>query len=220
MSLQSAATTLGYVRQSPFVLTAPEVAAATEYLSRAARSGATLVGLPTLTVDEADHPSPQRLDADAQEEALAAALGTGGLSQTGLWAATVAATGATMGMIDLTGHPDFAVPFALEWSAINALLTEAGQRSERAVWIGRKPGTPAYVPHYAGIDVAAYTPGSGYTGGSSIDLDMGNALLQWLQGMILAAWSGGYTVRGKGPVLTSMPHNETLEASQGFYLVW
>ena len=225
MPMQSAATTLAYVRQSSFVLTGAEVTELTEWLAKAARSGANFVTPPVLSaMQPADHPFPQRLDTDAQAAAVAAALAAGLLSSTGLWSAVV-----TDKKIDLTSHPDFANPQAHEWAAVAAALTAAAGRSERVIWFGTKPGTEsrAYrgstIPSYnnPGKNIGYYVPGSGYTGSDSIDLDLGDARARWLKRLVVAAGIGGYTVSLDGAKV----HDGGLVLSgwqgpDGIWLLW
>lgn len=233
MPMQSAATTLSYVRQSSFVLTAAEVTELSEWLAKAARSGAHFVPPPTLSaMKEADHPFPQRLDTAAQAAAVAAALAAGSLSPTGLWSAVVfdrTVDGKFQQVVDLTSHPDFASPQAHEWAAINAALTAAAGRSERVIWFGVKPTEPrgycgSSIPDYnnPGKKISYYVPGSGYTGSDSIDLDLGDARARWLAAAVIGAGIGGYSVSFNGIKTTAAALSIVGFGNnvQGFYLLW
>ena len=233
MPMQSAATTLSYVRQSSFVLTAAEVTELSEWLAKAARSGAHFVPPPVLSaMKEADHPFPQRLDTAAQAAAVAAALAAGLLSPTGLWSAVVfdrTVDGKIQQVVDLTSHPDFAAPYALEWAAVAAALTAAAGRSERVIWFGTKPDEKeprryagSLVPSYNNPEsIGYYVPGSGYSGSNPIDLTLGDAKAQWLAGLVVAAGVGGYTVSLDGAKV----HTGGLDVAgfgsrAGLWLLW
>lgn len=232
MPMQSAATTLAYVRQSSFVLTAAEVTELSEWLAKAARSGAHFVPPPTLSaMKEADHPFPQRLDTAAQAAAVAAALAAGLLSPTGLWSTVVVDDRTYAGgkKVDLTSHPDFASPRAHEWAAVADALTAAARRSERVIWFGVKPTEPrgycgSSIPDYnnPGKKISYYVPGSGYTGSDSIDLDLGDARARWLAAAVIGAKIGGYSVSFNG-IKTTAAALEIVgfgNNAQGFYLLW
>ena len=158
--------------------------------------------------------------------------GGGLLSPTGLWSAVVfdrTVDGKIQQVVDLTSHPDFAAPYALEWVAVAAALTAAAGRSERVIWFGTKPDEKeprryagSLVPSYNNPEsIGYYVPGSGYSGSNPIDLTLVDAKAQWLAGLVVAAGVGGYTVSLDGAKV----HTGGLDVAgfgsrAGLWLLW